>query len=62
MSPAKHVATKVHPKVKAVALVGSFLSALGAALAATDVLSWQVVIGAVVTAALATFAGYQKSS
>lgn len=61
--PARRTAHKgVDPKVKAVALVGTFLSALGAALAAANTISWAVVIGAVVTAVTVTVAGYQKAS
>lgn len=58
----KSKSRKPTKKITAVGLAGAFLSALGAALAATDVLSWQVVLGAVVTAALATAAGYFKAS
>lgn len=55
-----HTRKPVHRKVKAVALVATFLSAFGAALAAAGAISWQVVLGAAVTGATATFAGYQK--
>jgi hypothetical protein len=55
-------ATDLHPKVKWAALVGSFLAAVGAGLAALDTITWQTLVGVVVAALITVGTAYFKSA